>query len=242
MKKTTPTKTEQVLQLDYTNTDQPWLSSQETLRRLIGILGVMLPFLLWFFLYVDTGYKKPMESISHYYFTRACSIMVIVVSLLAIFLLIYKGYRPVDFWVSKIAGIFALGLVLFPTGNISIICQDPDSVYSVTILKDSPFRVAFHYISATLFLSSLAFMSLFLFTKSNKPPEKRTRNKWIRNRIYRICGVIMILAILVIAAGLFGIIPEEIYFKNRLTFWMETVAVESFGVAWLLKGKVGIKD
>lgn len=32
------------------------------------------------------------------------------------------------------------------------------------------------------------------------------------------------------------------YQNNRLTFWMETLAVESFGFAWLIKGETMFKD
>jgi len=52
----------------------------------------------------------------------------------------------------------------------------------------------------------------------------------------------MVLAILVLFAGSLKIIPSE-YFKNYpLTFWMETLAIESFGFAWLVKGETLFKD
>src|SRR5690349_20893941 len=97
-----PTKAEEILNLDYSEKakDDIWLFSQETLRKLVGILGILLPVLLYLFLLIDTGFTKPMESISHYYMTRACSVFVIVVSLLAIFLLVYKGKEPIDFYIS----------------------------------------------------------------------------------------------------------------------------------------------
>ena len=161
-----------------------------------------------------------------------------MVSLLAIFLLVYKGEEPVDFYISSAAGIFALVLILFPTSNISDICCDAARKYSVTVLKKSDFRVNLHYISAAIFLLSLAYMSLFLFTKSNKIPSQRPRDKKIRNRIFRTCGVIMALAVLVIFLRLVKIINADQYDNNHLTFWMESIAVESFGVPWLVKGKL----
>ena len=105
----------------------------------------------------------------------------------------------------------------------------------------SKFRAGLHYVSAAIFLSCLAGMSLFLFTRSNKSPEKRTPEKRIRNRIYRVCGVIMILAILGILAGVFGWIPDDAFDKYQLVFWFETIAIEAFGLSWLVKGEAILK-
>ncbi len=231
-------KLNRFLKLDYSNKKDIWLSSQDSLRKLVGILGMLLPVLLFTFLFVDSGFATPLPSISHYYYTRVGSIFIIVVSLLAIFLLVYKGEATVDFYISSIAGIFALVLILFPTSNISDICCDTAKKYSVTVLKKSDFRVNLHYISAAIFLLSLACMSLFLFTKSDKIPSQRPRDKKIRNRIFRTCGVIMALAVLVIFLRLIKIINGDQYDNHHLTFWMESIAVESFGVSWLIKGKL----
>lgn len=71
-------------------------------------------------------------------------------------------------------------------------------------------------------------MSIFLFTKSDKPKNFRGTKKKIRNRIYIVFGAIMLLAILVmLIGGYFQVIPEDFYNDNQLTFWMEKVAIES---------------
>lgn len=238
----TPSKSEEVLHLDYKEKDTIWLTRQDSLRKLVGILGILLPIFLYGFLRLDTGYSSPLESLSHYYFTRVSGVFVIVVSLLAVFLLIYKGEEPIDFYTSGIAGLFALFVVLFPTSNITDICFDQDKPYSVTVLPENVFRYYFHYASAAIFLLSLAFMSLFLFTKSDKPVSKRTEGKKNRNRVYRTCGVIMILALCTIFAGFLHLINEAFFTDHHLTFWMESLAVESFGIAWLTKAEVFFKD
>src|SRR5205809_3874487 len=154
-------KIEQTLNLNYhTEKDNVWLTSQHSLRMLIGILGICLPVLLFLVLMIDAGFTHPLFSISHYYFTRASGVFVIIVSLLGIFLLIYKGKEPVDFLLSSAAGLFALCLLIFPTDNISNVCHDENHLYSLTILHESKFRPVFHYISAAIFLSCLAYMSL----------------------------------------------------------------------------------
>jgi hypothetical protein len=239
MPKQPPPTIQKALKLHYSLNDRSiWLTEQNTLRKLIGILGICLPVLLFLVLLIDSGWHTPLYSISHYYFTRACGVFEIIVGTLGIFLLVYKGKEPIDFYFSSIAGISALTLLLFPTDNISGVCRDPDHLYSLTILRESDFRSNFHYISAAIFLSGLAFMSIFLFTKSDKSPKQRGRQKRRRNRVYRTCGVIMIIAMLVILAKFLRLVPAEVFTKYHLTFWMETIAVWSFGISWLTKAEV----
>jgi len=243
MKNTTETDhLVEALNLDFKKNDNSiWLTNSKTLRKLIGVLGMALPLLLFLFLYIDSGVTGPLESISHYYYTRVSSIFVGILAVLGVFLIIYKGKEPVDFFVSVAAGVFALCVVCFPTSNLVDETGKPWP-YSVTTLNVSSFREGFHYASAGIFLASLAYMSLFLFTKSDKSPSKRGSKKKIRNRIYRVCGILMIIAMLVIAAGAAGLIPETFFRSHCLTYWMETLAVESFGFSWLIKGEAMFED
>ncbi len=243
MEKPAQSKVDEALNLDYNDPSGLWVSNGSTLRKLIGILGMLLPLLLWLYLLIAYRFGTPLESISHYYYTRAGTVFTIVVSLLAIFLIVYKGYRPVDFYVSLTAGVFALCVLLFPTSNLCDACKDIRREYCVTVLPVNGAREDFHYISAGIFLLCLAAMSLFLFTKSDKREQERGPGKITRNRIYRISGVIMVGALLVIFFGGFleGI-REDIYDNNHLTFWMEAVAVEAFGFSWLVKGETLFKD
>lgn len=224
--------------LDYTQ-EKPWLTTIDSLRILVGVLGVLLPVLLWLFLLVDSGLTSPLPSISHYYFTRANPVLIIVVSLLGIFLLIYRYKELPDFLLTTFAGTFALCLLLFPTSNL---CEKletcPDHV--TTLIHNNTFRELFHYISAAIFLGCLAAMALFRFTKT-APGVPPTGRKLTRNWIYKICGWCMIVALLIIFPGS-KFIPSEIYDANNLTFWMETAAVEAFGVSWLVKAEVVLKD
>lgn len=52
----------------------------------------------------------------------------------------------------------------------------------------------------------------------------------------------MALAMLIVLAGKLEIITEPYYTDHHLTFWMETIAVESFGFSWLTKAEVFFKD
>jgi len=235
-------KVKKVLKLDYEQDDGVWLRSGKSLRRLIGILGMSLPVILLLITLSSFELNRPLESISHYYYTRAGSVFTVILSLIAIFLLVYSGKKSVDFYISTFAGVFALFVVFFPTGNLSAECCVEGMEYSVTYFDGNSFREVFHLVAAALFLLLLAYMSFFIFTKSNKPPGERGSAKVKRNRIYRVCGVLIVVSLLVMLAGFKGLIHKDIYFGNNLTFWMETVAVESFGFAWLIKGDTFFTD
>lgn len=238
-------KVHTMINLDYSKDDDIWLKKSKSLRKLIGVLGMALPFILIIITFLFFDLAKPIESISHYYYTRAGTVFTVILSIIAIFLIVYSGKAPKDFYISTLAGVFALFVVFFPTGNLSAECCDTLTAYSVTFIKGNAsagFRETFHLVSAALFLLLLAYMAFFLFTKSNKPPEHRGRKKKIRNRIYRVCAVLIVLSLVIILLGFSGVIPKDVYDNNQLTFWMETLAVESFGFAWLIKGEAMFKD
>lgn len=237
-----------MLDIDFDTTkDNIWLQSAKTLSRIIGVLGMLLPILLWLFLWIVGNHAKILPSISHYYFTRSNVIFIIVVSLIAVFLLVYKKSKG-GFVLSTLAAIGAFLLLLFPTNALIDECCDICNSVSIAYIDNSVFRNTLHYISAAIFLGSLAIMSLFVFTKDNREkllhePESCTPSKVKhQNIVYRVCGIVMVLALLVIVAGSFITDFKTVYDANNLTFWMETIAVEAFGFSWLVKGETVFKS
>jgi hypothetical protein len=51
----------------------------------------------------------------------------------------------------------------------------------------------------------------------------------------------MLFAILVVFPGS-QFINEDFYTKYDITFWMETIAVVAFGISWIIKGEMILKD
>ncbi len=237
---------EKVLSVEFTGEDNNWLQSSKSLRVLVGLLGMLMPIVLFLYLFITTGSTTPLESLSHYFYTRAGTIFTVILSLMAVFLIIYKSRERLDFYISTAAGIGALIVVLFPTSNlydVCYVCKTKGAEAIVTYINKADLIPSLHLGAAAIFLGCLAFMALFLFTKSDKAPEARGGRKKIRNRIYRVCGVMMIVALLVMVLGMMGVIMSpETYEANQITFWMETLAVESFGVAWFVKGDTIFKD
>lgn len=230
---------------DFKNTKIISLEKQSTLRWLVGSLGMLLPILLWLILYFGNNLQTPLDSISHYFYTRASSIFIIVVSLLAIFLLVYKGYEMIDFILSTIAGICALLLLYFPTSNIDCAPDITNCSYVITHFPDTneEFRSTFHLIMAGLFLGSLALMSIFLFTKKEGDKDGFVIPDLKGEKIiFVVCGVLMLLSMLMIATNCFGVFTVDEFNDKNLTFWFEVVALEAFGFSWFVKGDVFEKN
>lgn len=240
--------TKKIQALGGPNKDQPELISYNSLRKIIGWLGVSLPIILFIggcLFAVDTKNKfiphfLIQPSISHYYYTNMREVFVGTMCAVAMFLFCYKGYKQHDGIVANIAATSALLTALFPT-NIFVLKVQSDKPYIPAIYFDGQSNVvsfitiehneAIHFICATLFFLSLSYMSIFLFTITD---GKTTSQKLRQNKIYRTCGIVMISSLIVIATTMNC-------FKNKngepITFIFETIALWAFGISWLTKGK-----
>lgn len=197
--------------------------SYMTLRKIVGLLGMsMIPVLiLGSFIFDHTNHVQ--ISVSAYYHTNMRNALVGIISGISLFLLSYHGYTWVDSLVSKLAGIFAVGVAFFPTSATG----DKSDIIS-----------KLHYITAGVFFVLLSYMSIFLFTKSSgyMTPEKK-----MRNRVYRICGVIMLVSVIGIPIDGIPAVHDLIgYLKPTLI--LEASALLSFGFSWLTKGEFLLKD
>ena len=191
------------------------------LRVLIGAAGICLPFLLVIGKLIYNGTFRLEYSISDYYDNgTAGDILVGILFALAFFLVSYKGYAAIDSIAANFGCAFALGVALFPTTSTNKFVH-----YS-------------HFVFAVLLFSDFIFFSIYLFRKKNPNP---TAQKEKRNAVYLICGVIMTVCIVAIAAAeLF--LNEEVRNKLHLVFWMESLALFSFGFSWITKAEMVFGD
>lgn len=189
------------------------------LRCTIGWLAIALPWLSVLFSMVFSHTIWPQSiSITYYEFQTAMPMLMIVLGSASFLLISYKGYSKIDDIINTIAAIFGLLILLFPCFKAGyVICgsfQVPNTV-SDTI----------HMIAAVAFFGLLSFNSLFLFTKSS---GKMTKEKKIRNIIYRVCGIGMLASFLLL-------IPFNLC-NVRIGVWIvEAVALAFFGISWLTK-------
>ena len=88
-----------------------------------------------------------------------------------------------------------------------------------------------------LFFITLAYFSLYLFTRTDQKPPLRPR-KLQRNKVYRTSGYVIIVCIVLIA--IYQILPDGVASPIKVfrpVFWLEAIAVVAFGFSWLTKGK-----
>lgn len=194
-----------------------------TLRKVIGFLGILLiPTLILGGLVLD----RPIEvrvSASAYYWSHMRNVLVGTLCCISLFLFSYHGRIWQDSFTSKLAALFALGIAFFPT--------------SPTNQKDD-ISSKLHYITSGCFFVLLSYMSIFLFTKIY---GERTKKKIKRNRIYRICGIVMILSVACIPLDRIQVIDQYLSFL-RPVLLLETFTLTAFGLSWLTKGQFILKD
>ena len=183
------------------------------LRAMLGWLGMLLPWIVVLLI----GYFP--ASISATWYTNACTVFMIILGSASILLMCYKGYDLQDDLVLTASGIAGLGICLFP-------CSITNSADKVgTFLMDKDVSNIIHFVSALIFFALLSYNSMFLFTKGDENP---TKNKKIRNIIYRICGIGMI--------GSFALLLLPHF---RIQVWLiEAIALFFFGISFLTKADI----
>lgn len=208
----------------------PQLISYITLRKAVGILGIAFPVVIVVGSFLIGGCEEIQSNLSTYYHTRMRNFFVGILCAIALFLFAYKGYTRIDSIAGNLACIFALLVAFFPTSTTEPITSCILDSYENKISS------AIHFFSAGGFFLVMAYFSIFLFTK--KEP-KSTKMKLKRNKVYRLCGYIILGCILLMAVfyGLekYNYLPG--LKKYDPVLWLETLTLWAFGVSWLVKGR-----
>jgi len=197
-----------------------------TLRKIIGLLGISFPVVLALgaVIFFQTGLQS---SVSKYYHTGMGDVFVGTLCVIGFFLLSYKGYDRRDDLAGDLACIFAVGTALFPTHQTP---ADKDVVGYI------------HFAFAGLFFVTLIYFSLFLFPKTD-PEKQPTKKKLQRNEVYKVCGYLMSICIVLIV--IYSLLPDEVasVIKGyKPLFWLEAIAVVAFGFSWITKGEAILED
>ena len=183
---------------------------------MIGALGLLLP---WLVALVTWSWPQSISITYYSYF--AVGIFMVVLGSAGILLINYKGYDKVDDIVATIAGVFGLGVCFFPMQYL----PDPTIRTGIFHLVSTTSHII-HCGTAGCFFVALAYMSFFQFTKSG---GEMTKQKKIKNIIYRVCGIGMVASFLLLLLPLVGL---DFY---NLTWVVEMIALFFFGTSWIVK-------
>ena len=202
------------------------------LRRIIGVLGIMLPYVCMIG-GCAAAHIGVQESISDYYYTNMRDFFVGLMFLVGLFLLTYKGYDLLDSITTSVTGVFGLGIALFP-------CRSAAAPAQVGILQLEPHLSGIlHLACAGTFFTLLGLTSIFLFTKTGG--TKPSPRKLTRNRIYIVCGIVIIASVAGIIAS-DRLLSDEVLLTYKPILGCEAVALSAFGISWLIKGKTLFSD
>jgi hypothetical protein len=206
------------------------------IRRGIGFLGIIFPLILWLGNKIFSGCDTILGSVSDYYHSHMHDVFVGILCVIALFLFTYRGPESKDNIAANLACIFALGIAFFPT-NLKEFC---------TQCTDCPVQTfpSIHNFFAATFFLVLIYFSLVLFPKTNKNPITGenlpcTPQKLIRNKVYKTCGIIMLVSIIAIACFMIFNINAGSF---PLIFTLEWVALAAFGISWIVKGQWFLED
>ena len=198
-------------------------------RRAIGALGYFLPVALMVFA-IASG-QGLRTSISAYYYSPMREVFVGTLIAQAVFLWSYEGFRPhageiiTDWLTARVAAVAAALIALAPTSGP----QQPCTL--LQCILGPPVAGWLHLLAAGVFFMALAVFCLVLFVRGDTDSaEKRASN-----RIYRICGWVILVSIgligLLFATGL-----DQRLALLRPVFVLETVATFAFATSWAVKG------
>jgi hypothetical protein len=206
------------------------------MRRAIGILGISMPLILILFDQLN-GLTTIRVTISNYYLSNTRDVFVGILCAISFFFISYKGYEILDNIICTLIGISALGVAFFPD-----IADASSNIPTLMPFMNEQLTSIIHIVSAACFFLLLAFISAILFRKKDltKPP-----NKWKdkRNIIYLVCGITIAISVSLIGVCfIIGRVSSIDLDAVRPIFFLECIAILSFGVSWLTKGETIFKD
>lgn len=218
------------------DSDNGLVISYLALRKSVGFLGIFLPLVLITGSFVVGNCTQLQPSISHYYYTIMGSYFVGSLCAVSLFLFSYKGYGLHDRITALIAAISAMVVAFCPTN------KDHTSLCEYIVIPRSIPVSSLHYTAAGVLFSCLAYFSLFLFTKSNITRLEQESPKKIRNNVYIVCGIVIVVCIALIAVYHFVDSLESRYAAYKPVVILESAALVAFGISWLVKGEAVLKD
>lgn len=228
--------------------DTPHVMSYLSVRRMLGLLGLSLPISLYVYARVFGRGMQP--SISEFYHTEMGDILVGILVAIGVFLFSYKGYSHKsgelfsDRNVSRTAGVGILIVALFPAAPASSpICSlGQETSTAVTLISGFTGHWCgfeeIHFLGAILFFVCMAVFCFFQFPKGYKKENGKINWKIAENRVYAASGIVIVLSIIALLVYFLAGSDMQISLQKRnYVFWLESIGVIAFAVAWLAKGK-----
>jgi hypothetical protein len=226
---------------DRSNLNDPnrvrYLKSYLLLRVLIGAIGIALPIMTYLgtALLPDGHFGTVRGSLSAYYYSGMREFFTCALAITGVFLITYKAFqRQLENYLTLAAGFAVVLVAFFPTDRPS------GTKTGLTPLQEAfgETQVAtVHFVSAILFIASLAVISYFFGEREGKRaprPGRRSPTFW--KRLHSSCAATIAIAGAFYAARKFGHLPCGSWINAHDLWLTEVVAVAAFATSWLFKG------
>lgn len=217
-----------------------YLRSYLLLRLVIGLLGAALPLVLVVGdALLPGGAILPRGSLSAYYHSGVRDVFVGVLVVVGVFLITYKVLeRNLDNTLSTVAGVAAVLVAIFPTGRPSSSTSPPTPFQE---FLGEPTVEGVHYVSAFVFIASLAVISYYFGVREgDRPARPGRRSPRFWRSFHHACAGAIVAAIAYIGLTKLGVLLDLVDEDGRADRYSlligEFVAVLAFGVSWLAKG------
>jgi hypothetical protein len=213
--------------------NQDLVISYRRVRQLLGYVAIGMPFVLasgaWLVERIPWA-----DSVSAYYYTSMRDVFVGTMFAIGVFLVCYRGYDRVDNWLTNSAGVAAAAIGLFPmeTHYSKVLLERHRDIAGPNCYVPL-WLPGYHFYSAAIFFALISGLVLFRFTRSDQ--AVMTIRKRARNRVYIVCGLIMVGCFIWI-----GLLKWRSP-AGSITV-PETGAIVAFAIAWLTKGEAILPD
>lgn len=213
--------------------DRDFIISYMRLRQALGYVAILMPFVLALGAWVAEGIPWA-DSISAYYYTSMRDVFVGTMFAIGVFLYCYRGQDRQDNVLTNLAGVAAAGIGLLPMEPeySKVLIERHRDLASANCYVPHGL-LGYHFYMAAAFFGIVSYMAIFRFTKTDQVPLTAAKHK--RNRVYTVCGVIMLGCFVWI-----GLLKWR--WPDGSIVIPETGAIVAFSAAWLTKGQAFLKD
>ena len=230
---------------------------------LVGVIAFGLPLIL---LFGGTfGGSCFRDSISHFYYAPFLgAIFVGLLFFIGGFLIAYSGDHWIESTLSTVAGLWAIGVALFPTSGsgcegsapylsrIFVQVTNPSEVNTALQLSEATtqgqghfalFGTAsdLHMLAAGLLFIYLGIYCLVVLRRiipqRHYDENGLLKSKGNRNTLYTWCGLTILLCVAILGLRRPLGVSDVWWNSWNLTFWFELAALWAFGLAWVTKGR-----
>ena len=192
------------------------------LRKAIGWIGTLLPIVV---IAGDAAFSSgPLpNSLSDYYYTPMRNILVGSLCVLGVFLVLYDVSVRADRWITNAAGVGVLGVAFLPgSPPVPHLTTSQEVIGNLHVFFAA---IAFVGLAATMWRFAAAISD----GPDAPPPSPRAAV------LYRASACVMLG--FVIASGVAILLPLSVQNSTLAIYDFEALAIFTFGVTWLVKGR-----